>query len=270
MFFLGLLMFICLLGIPVTFIGFIVQFIRKKSNKKMWGITNVLMLVGFIASVSLYPAISDEDSNAQISSEVVVENEDVVVGTPSPSPSKTPSPSPVETVSPSPSKTPSPSPVETASPVASKTPSPSPVETASPVPSETPSPSPVETATPTPSTSLSGSESSLANETTSSISSENVSSGSNVVSNGTSNGETTADQKNQSAGSGDGSNFNTYNNVEQQNTSADYVLNTKSKKIHYPGCKSVPKISPNNYATSNLSVEELRTQGYSTCGNCFN
>ena len=72
-----------------------------------------------------------------------------------------------------------------------------------------------------------------------------------------------------SGGNGDASNFNTYNNVEQQQTAAAYVLNTNTMKIHHPGCKSVPKIAPQNYAVSNASVEELLAQGYTTCGNCF-
>lgn len=69
-------------------------------------------------------------------------------------------------------------------------------------------------------------------------------------------------------GSGDGSNFNTYDNEEQQQTAASYVLNTSSRKIHYPSCHSVKKIAPHNYATSNSSRDSLIAQGYSPCGNC--
>ena len=64
-------------------------------------------------------------------------------------------------------------------------------------------------------------------------------------------------------------NFDTYNNTEQQQTTASYVLNNSSKKIHYPSCRSVPKIAPQNYATSNQTVNELIAQGYTTCGICF-
>lgn len=64
-------------------------------------------------------------------------------------------------------------------------------------------------------------------------------------------------------------NFDTYNNAEQQQTAANYVLNTSTKKIHYPSCSTVAKIASRNYATSSQSVEELMTQGYSTCGICF-
>ena len=66
-----------------------------------------------------------------------------------------------------------------------------------------------------------------------------------------------------------GSNFNTYDNAAQQETSASYVLNTSTHRIHYPSCKSVKRIAPQNYSTSNSSVEELISQGYKTCGNCF-
>lgn len=67
----------------------------------------------------------------------------------------------------------------------------------------------------------------------------------------------------------DGSNFNIYNNQSQQQTSDTYVLNTSTHKIHYPHCSSVPKIAPQNYATSNSSVDELKSQSYTTCGKCF-
>lgn len=52
-----------------------------------------------------------------------------------------------------------------------------------------------------------------------------------------------------SNGSGNGSNFQTYDNEEQQQTSASYVLNTNTGKFHYPSCSSVKQIAPHNYAT---------------------
>lgn len=66
----------------------------------------------------------------------------------------------------------------------------------------------------------------------------------------------------------DGSNFNTYDNAAQQQTSQTWVLNTSSMKIHYPSCNQVKKIAPQNYSTSNLSESELIAQGYTTCGAC--
>lgn len=70
------------------------------------------------------------------------------------------------------------------------------------------------------------------------------------------------------AGTGNRSNFNTYNDISQQETSASYVLNTSSHKFHYSSCRSVPKISPKNYSTSNSSRDSLISQGYSPCGIC--
>lgn len=69
--------------------------------------------------------------------------------------------------------------------------------------------------------------------------------------------------------SSESSNFDMYNAPEQQNTTMSWVLNTNSKKIHYPSCKSVAKIAPHNYSTSNETLDTLKSQGYDTCGNCF-
>lgn len=76
------------------------------------------------------------------------------------------------------------------------------------------------------------------------------------------------DSGNISNPSSNSSNFNTYDNPEQQQTSASYVLNTSSGKFHYPSCKSVKTIAPQNYATSNSSRDDLIAQGYQPCGNC--
>lgn len=71
-----------------------------------------------------------------------------------------------------------------------------------------------------------------------------------------------------SSSGGGGSNFDTYDNPEQQKTEATWVLNTSSMKIHYPSCSDVKKIAPQNYSTSNLTESELIAQGYTTCGRC--
>lgn len=65
-----------------------------------------------------------------------------------------------------------------------------------------------------------------------------------------------------------GDNFNTYDNESQQQTSSRYVLNTRTMKFHYPSCRDVRKISPNNYATSNSSRDSLISSGWDTCGHC--
>lgn len=56
------------------------------------------------------------------------------------------------------------------------------------------------------------------------------------------------------------------NDIENEVT---YVLNTSTQKIHHPNCKSVDKIKPENYATTDKSLEELLEEGYSKCGNCW-
>ncbi len=71
-----------------------------------------------------------------------------------------------------------------------------------------------------------------------------------------------------STNGGSGYNFDTYDNAAQQQTPDSYVLNTDRMKFHYPSCADVKKIAPQNYATSNQSAEELRKQGYSSCGHC--
>jgi hypothetical protein len=68
---------------------------------------------------------------------------------------------------------------------------------------------------------------------------------------------------------GNSYNFDTYNIPEQQNTTASYVLNVNSKKIHHSSCKDVKKIKPENYLESNSTLSELESQGYTTCGHCF-
>ena len=69
-------------------------------------------------------------------------------------------------------------------------------------------------------------------------------------------------------GTGNGSNFDIYDNAEQQNTSTEYVLNMNTRKFYYPSCGSVKNIAPHNYATSSESRDTLIAQGYSPCGRC--
>lgn len=69
-------------------------------------------------------------------------------------------------------------------------------------------------------------------------------------------------------GAGNGSNFNTYHNEDQQNTSADYVLNTNTMKFHFPYCSSVEKIAPQNYEEFYGTRDDAISMGYSSCGNC--
>lgn len=48
----------------------------------------------------------------------------------------------------------------------------------------------------------------------------------------------------------------------------DYVLNTSSKKFHYPSCSSVDKIKAKNRKDHHGSRDDLIAQGYDPCGNC--
>ncbi len=47
-----------------------------------------------------------------------------------------------------------------------------------------------------------------------------------------------------------------------------YILNTSSKKFHYPSCSSVPTISEKNKRNYTGTREELIADGYSPCGSC--
>ncbi|MBO4896971.1 MAG: DNA/RNA non-specific endonuclease [Clostridia bacterium] len=55
--------------------------------------------------------------------------------------------------------------------------------------------------------------------------------------------------------------------VTRQVTSA-YILNTNSKKFHYPSCTSAALISERNRRESNKTRNELIAEGYSPCGIC--
>ena len=54
----------------------------------------------------------------------------------------------------------------------------------------------------------------------------------------------------------------------QPSAGTDYVLNTNTKKFHYPSCKSVKQMSEKNKAFYNGTREEVIAMGYDPCGNC--
>ena len=62
--------------------------------------------------------------------------------------------------------------------------------------------------------------------------------------------------------------FNMYDNPEQHDTTAQYVLNTYSMIFHIPECRDVEKIKSDNYQESNDSKESLMEQGFKPCGHC--
>ena len=51
-------------------------------------------------------------------------------------------------------------------------------------------------------------------------------------------------------------------------TGIDYVLNTNTKKFHYPSCSSVKKMSEKNKAYHTGTRDEVIAMGYDPCGNC--
>jgi len=59
------------------------------------------------------------------------------------------------------------------------------------------------------------------------------------------------------------------NEISSKTTvSTEYILNTSTKKIHYPDCKSVKQMSEKNKKSTAQSRDSLISQGYSPCGNC--
>lgn len=53
-----------------------------------------------------------------------------------------------------------------------------------------------------------------------------------------------------------------------QTEAADYVLNTNTKRFHYPDCKSVTDMKEKNKQYYHGTREDLINQGYKACGNC--
>ena len=63
---------------------------------------------------------------------------------------------------------------------------------------------------------------------------------------------------------GDNNPLSTY---EHDTNGVTYVLNTNTKKIHYPSCDSVEKIKPKNYSTTDDYASAI-AQGYVPCKRC--
>lgn len=58
------------------------------------------------------------------------------------------------------------------------------------------------------------------------------------------------------------------NTTTKPSADTDYILNTSSKKFHYPDCGSAKRISAENKAEFSGTRKELINMGYSPCGNC--
>ena len=48
----------------------------------------------------------------------------------------------------------------------------------------------------------------------------------------------------------------------------DYIVNTNTRKFHYPSCSSVKKMKESNKMFFTGTRDELISQGYNPCGNC--
>lgn len=54
----------------------------------------------------------------------------------------------------------------------------------------------------------------------------------------------------------------------QPSAGTDYVLNTNTKKFHYPSCSSVKRMSEKNKSFFTGTRDEVIAMGYDPCGNC--
>ena len=57
-------------------------------------------------------------------------------------------------------------------------------------------------------------------------------------------------------------------NDQEKGEKTTYVLNTNSKKFHYPDCSSVGKMSEKNKEERTTTREDLISEGYDPCGSC--
>ncbi|MBS6532486.1 MAG: DNA/RNA non-specific endonuclease [Oscillospiraceae bacterium] len=55
---------------------------------------------------------------------------------------------------------------------------------------------------------------------------------------------------------------------DRSGTAETYILNTKSKKFHLPGCSGAADMSPANWQEFSGGRQELLDQGYAPCGIC--
>ena len=69
---------------------------------------------------------------------------------------------------------------------------------------------------------------------------------------------------------GNASNFDTWYIPENSETNESYVLNTNTHKVHYPDCRDVPKIAPQNYEPWSGNLKDFLSANpeYSACKHC--
>jgi DNA-entry nuclease len=56
--------------------------------------------------------------------------------------------------------------------------------------------------------------------------------------------------------------------AEPESAVMTYILNTNTKKFHYPDCRSVKAMKDKNKLEVEATREEVIEQGYDPCGNC--
>lgn len=82
----------------------------------------------------------------------------------------------------------------------------------------------------------------------------------------TSNPQTTTSQETGSDAKGDSTGSS--QTTESDQVTASYILNTNSKKFHYPTCSSVGQMKESNKQAYTGSRDDLIAMGYSPCGRC--
>lgn len=248
-----LLFCISFLCIPFFILWALINLIRRKPAKKRFVFSGISALALIISTIG-FGLTMDDEATSNDSVNVVSESPSGVAESPALIPTTTPTIQPAATAMPTKAPTPEPTkvPTETPKPTATLQPTAMPTSQPTEAPKQTLSP----TETPKQQTEKTPEPQVIENPAPQSAE--------------VSKPQSTESSSNNNADSGSNGNaFNTYDNPEQQQTEATYVLNTSTMKIHHPSCKSVKKIAPHNYATSNASLEELKVQNYTTCGNCF-
>lgn len=127
---LGLIEFVCLIGIPVTLIGFIIEAIRKRPNRKRWGLT----CLGLLAALIVCVAVTPDDSFEEEVQDAMADTESESTSVETAEPAATPEPTEKPTAAPKPTAT------ATATPKVTATPTPNPTEKPTAAPTATPEP----------------------------------------------------------------------------------------------------------------------------------
>ena len=60
-----------------------------------------------------------------------------------------------------------------------------------------------------------------------------------------------------------------YDDYDYPSYGKEYVLNTNTKKIHKTHCHHINKMNEANKKSYSGSIDDLYSQGYTTCGTCF-